>query len=245
MSPTGPTDPLAEEPWEAEIGALLGGLPPVEPPAGFIDAALDHRPRHAGRIVAGLGLVSIVAVAVALLTGAAGRRSVVPQIDELVARHDLAAQAGLVADRSSADDADDADGADGVDGGGAVVADHPVELPKGFRPAGTATSEEVRQAVYARGDESVSVFLQNGRVDWSSLGPRGLGEMAGLPAWVDDQREIVVLETDDGVITIIGLAPAELERTLRGLTGADRSLAARARDLADAIVVELGFAPMG
>jgi hypothetical protein len=228
MSRTGPGDPLVEEPWEQEIGALLGGLPPVDPPAGFIDAALDHRPRHAGRIVAGLGLASIVAVAVVLATGAAGRRAVVPRIDELVARHDLAAQAGLV------DRGDEARGDDS-----------PVELPEGFQPAGATSSEEVRQAVYARGDESVSVFVQTGRVAWSSLGPGGLGELAGLPAWVDDDRDIVVLETDDGVITIIGLAPAELERTLRGLTGADRSLPAKARELADAIVVQFGFTPTG
>jgi hypothetical protein len=47
------------------------------------------------------------------------------------------------------------------------------------------------------------------------------------------------------VITIIGLAPAELERTLRGLTGADRSLPAKARELADAIVVQFVFTPTG
>ena len=77
---------LGEEPWEAEIGALLGGLPPVDPPEGFIDSALRHRPLHAGRILVGLAVLSIVALVGTVGSGVVGRAEVTPPIDERAAR---------------------------------------------------------------------------------------------------------------------------------------------------------------
>ncbi len=58
----------SDEPWEQEVAGLLGRLPPVEPPAGFLARAVDHRPLHAGRTVvllaalaaAGLGVTVAV-----------------------------------------------------------------------------------------------------------------------------------------------------------------------------------------
>ena len=65
MSVGRPTDPLVEEPWEAEIGALLGGLPATaqtvvpmpesstSPAARSMMAALASctRPRSCSRVV--------------------------------------------------------------------------------------------------------------------------------------------------------------------------------------------------
>jgi hypothetical protein len=56
-----------EEPWEAEVGSLLGRLPMVEPPEGFMAAALDHRPLRGGRTL--LSLVALVVAAVAAVVG--------------------------------------------------------------------------------------------------------------------------------------------------------------------------------
>ena len=59
-----------DEPWEDEVAAALRGLPTIEPPAGFIDRAVDHRPLHAGRLAAGLAAVALVALGASLSVGA-------------------------------------------------------------------------------------------------------------------------------------------------------------------------------
>ena len=84
---------LPEEPWEADVGALLGALPPVDPPEGFIASALDHRPLYAGRIVVGLlgGFAAMVVLAFVVTTSDesdVGRR-------EPVSGRPLTAQTGL------------------------------------------------------------------------------------------------------------------------------------------------------
>ena len=64
-------DPLQpDEPWELDVAAALRGLPAVEPPAGFIDRAVDHRPLHAGRFAAALVAVALVGVGASLSVGA-------------------------------------------------------------------------------------------------------------------------------------------------------------------------------
>ncbi len=64
----GPDGLGPEESWEAEVGALLGGLPMVEPPEGFLAAAMDHRPLRGGRTL--LGLVAAVVIVGAGVVGA-------------------------------------------------------------------------------------------------------------------------------------------------------------------------------
>ena len=59
--------PPADEPWEEEVASALAALPSVEPPAGFLAHALDHRPLYAGRTL--LALVAGVVAAIALTLG--------------------------------------------------------------------------------------------------------------------------------------------------------------------------------
>ena len=169
-SPNG-QDLTAEEPWESEIGALLGGLPTVDPPDGFIDAAIDHRPLNAGRTMGLLGLLTIALFALVAATDAVGERTVVPPIDELVARHDLAARAGGL------------DPSAGDDGAEPTLAERstPLDLPEGFEASATVDAEDIRQAIYGRGDESVSVFVQDGRLAWSSMPQENLTELGWAP----------------------------------------------------------------
>ncbi len=229
----------AEEPWEAEIGALLGRLPMVDPPDGFIDRAIDRRPLHAGRTLSLLSLLTVALFGLAVATDAVGRRTVVPPIDELVARHDLAARAGVPDQTGQADD--ETEGADGP-----TLADRsgPLDLPEGFRAAATVDAEDIRQAIYGRGDESVSIFVQDGRVAWSALSEDHLTELGGLRAWVDAERRVAVLEADGSTVTVIGLAPDELDDTL-GRVGTDvERWWDRLSGLAEAVVVPLGYAPV-
>ncbi len=223
-------DPMIEEPWEAELGARLRALPPVEPPAGFIDAAIDHRPLYAGRILAALATTTVLLVALVAGTGVVERAGVVPPIDDLVVRHDVTARAGFASEA----DEDETPGNDS-----------PLTLPDGLEKAGTVTAEDLRQAVYARGDESVSVFVQDGRVDWSGLPEGGLTDLDGLPAWVDGGRRIAIIEAAGSTVTVVGLAPDELQRTLQETPRASTGLGERIGDLADAVAEVFGYAPAG
>ncbi len=223
------TEPLTEEPWEAELSATLGQLPPVPPPAGFIDSAIDHRPLYAGRILAALAATTVILIALVAGTGVVERAGVVPPIDDLVVQHDVTARAGFAAEA-------DEDRA-GIDS--------PLTLPEGFEQAGTVAAEDLRQAVYARGDESVSVFVQDGRVDWSGLPEGGLADLDGLPAWVDGERRIAVIEAAGSTVTVVGLAPEELQRTLEATPRTTAGFGERIGDLADAVAGVFGYAPAG
>ena len=75
--------PFPEEPWEDEIAGLLGGLAMVDPPAGFIDRAIDHRPLFAGRMVAGLALAAVVVFGGTFALGAFGQPRLVPDLGTL------------------------------------------------------------------------------------------------------------------------------------------------------------------
>ena len=224
------TTPVDEEPWEAEVGVMLGRLPDVEPPAGFLDAAIDHRPLHAGRTLGALLLATIALIALVSATGVIERSAVVPPIDELVVRHDLAARAGLPADG---------------DGPAETGAGSPLALPDGFQHEGELAAEDLGQAISARGDESVSVFLQAGPVAWSSLPDDRLTELGGLPAWVDAERRIAVIETGESTVTVVGLAPGELDRILRDVPRPSSSLGVRIEALAEAVAEAFGYAPVG
>lgn len=57
-----PEGEWSEEEWEADISALLGSLPLVEPPPGTIEMALNHRPLYAGRTMISLAVVSGLAL---------------------------------------------------------------------------------------------------------------------------------------------------------------------------------------
>lgn len=244
---------LEEEPWEAEIGTLLGGLPAVDPPDGFIDAAIDHRPLHAGRVLVGLVAATLALVGLTLASGVVERAGIVPPIDELVAQHDLAAQARVPgggeagpAESGAEDDAENdvEDEAEDRSLAGSV-GDRPLDLPDGFEAASSATIEDVRQALYARGDETVSVFVQEGRVDWGAMPADRLTDLGGLPAWVDAERSVAVIEADGAILTVIGLSPGELTTTIEGAVDEEISLRERASELAEAVVTQFGYAPVG
>lgn len=59
----------AEEPWERDVAAALGRLPAVEPPTGFLERAVDHRPLHAGRVLAVLLALSLSGIGLSMRIG--------------------------------------------------------------------------------------------------------------------------------------------------------------------------------
>lgn len=74
---------FADEPWEAEISQLLGGLPSVDPPPGFIDQAIDHRPLFAGRALVGMLAAAAVVFGATFALGAFGQPRLVPELSTL------------------------------------------------------------------------------------------------------------------------------------------------------------------
>ena len=212
-----------EEPWEAEIAGLLGELPTIEPPPGFIASAIDHRPMFAGRTLLGLGLMATVALIGALGIGAFDPDRVVPPLDSLQARHTsgVAGQALL---------------------GAEVAGVPPVSLPDEFEPAGTYEDDEFSISRFESTQGAVSVFAQDGPLDWSKMPADGVDQVGGRPAWTDPEGQVAVFESSDSTVTVIGLSEAYLADLLHGL-GASGGLVHQARQAANAMCSELGFRP--
>ncbi|MGH1490840.1 MAG: hypothetical protein ACRBK7_15860 [Acidimicrobiales bacterium] len=219
------TEPIQEEPWESEIGSMLGSLPTVEPPAGFIDSALDHRPLHAGRIVLGLLALSMLAFSLAVATDAAGRSRITPDLDDLAQRHSTAVRAGVFPEGLGDD----------------YRIDTPVAMPDGFERTGNLGAEDLRQAVYAKGDTSVSVFVQDGRPLWDSLPAEGRGEIDGLAVWIDPNRQVILVEASNETVTIVGLPESELDDVLREVPRNGRGLLERLQGTVRSITEQLGY----
>ncbi|MCP4222649.1 MAG: hypothetical protein GY773_04830 [Actinomycetia bacterium] len=92
----GPSELDPEEPWEAEIGALLGGLPMVEPPEGFLAAAMDHRPLRGGRTLVGLAAAVVIVGAAIVGADLVDRTVVKADLDTVVATLEVDDVEGVV-----------------------------------------------------------------------------------------------------------------------------------------------------
>ncbi len=204
--------PLTEEDWELEIAGLLAGLPLVDPPPGFIDAAIDRRPKHARRIAIAAVAASGTLVVASVVFGMVGPGRVAPSLDWITARHsDVAAAAlsGSTADlelRSVLASDPETQVTD--------VDDEPLDLPDDYEHRADLLTEDLQQAVYAHGDETVSVFVQPGKADFDSLGRDRLRRFGSVTAWVDETKGLMVVETSDGVVTVVGLTTDEMAAVL-------------------------------
>ena len=236
----------AEEPWEAEVSALLGSLPEVEPPDGFdrfLVDVLDHPPLHAGRILAGLVGGAVVALVALVAVVAAPPGSVIPQVETLTSRH-AASRADLLGGGAGPADADDGPCGDAADCSRAWVAsqvDVPVDLPDGFRAEAGFAADDLEQAVYARNGDAVSVFVQRGEVDWSRLPTDGQRLLGDVPAWVEPGRQVAVLQVGEEVVTIVGLDPDEVEELVATIPSRSSGAGHRARSVLLLLAEQLGL----
>jgi hypothetical protein len=233
-----------EEPWEAEIGALLAGMPAVEPPDGFIAAAVDHRPLHARRTLLSLVLATAVVILASELAGLVDGQASIPEIGLLTSRHS-SAQANLLsseAEDGPAGEGAAGQGAAGVDG---TEASSPISLPAAYRREAMIEVDDLRQAVYSRGGETVSVFVQAGRVDWEALPASGRVSIADQPAWVDESLQVTVLEAGDQTVTIVGLPPGEVAEMIEALPPERLPLSEWGLELAGELAEQLGFPGSG
>lgn len=232
-------NPWPDEPWEREIGELLGSLPTsIEPPPGFIASAVNVPPLHTARVVGAVVAASMVAVALAV--GVGDRWLVAPSVDELAERH-VAAEAVFLPDSSTAGGAT----LGSVDEDDDEMAEWVMSAIDGYERAGTVASDELPQAVYRRPGEAISVFTLDGPVDWDALDPGGRERVGGAQAWSDDERSVTVIETSDGAVAVVGIGPTEVLAAVAGAAPADpppeRTVLDRAGDLATSIADHLGF----
>lgn len=142
-------DVFPDEPWEAEISKMLSGLGSVEPPPGFIDQAIDHRPLFAGRALVGLLAAAAVVFGATFALGAFGQPRLVPELSTLTA--------------------------------GASV----------------------------QNSSSASIFRQPGVVELDELPGGERIDLNGRDAWVDVENDVVVVATDESVVTMVGVTPDE------------------------------------
>lgn len=161
-----PDDVFPDEPWEAEIADLLGGLGSVEPPPGFIEQAIDHRPLFAGRSLVGLLAAAAVVFGATFALGAFGQPRLVPDVSTLTA-------------------------------GAAIQSGSPA-----------------------------SVFRQPGVVELDELPGGERIDLDGREAWVDAENGVIVVATDESVVTVVGATPEEaaelldeIDRGPEGFTG--------------------------
>ena len=225
----------------AAVRSALRALPPVALPDGFTErllAAMDADDataagptvdapvtsggtvvvagRFGGRrgIAIGAGILAAaatVAVIGMVVVGGSDEPTVVPPVGEFASRH--GAMADLVASGATEvpDMPDDFEQLDPA----AMGEDAPSELPSGFeRMAGFEDEQGTMHVVYTHDDMAVSVYRQEGEVDWGSLPPTGTSlEMEGAPAWLHTAEtprgteEIMVLQQGDTVYTFVAAVP--------------------------------------
>lgn len=208
---------VPEEPWEADIASLLSRLTPVDPPKGFIEQALDHRPLFALRALGGLGAICLAVLGVTYALGTFGQPSVIPEISTLTAQHSLAS-AGLF---PSETDTQGDDGSFKV-APGEHEDDVVVTAPGMDLLAILTAGEDLRQSVYEHDSEAISIFSQPGRVDLDELPEGQRTVIDGTPAWVNSSNDVVVLAADNSVVIVMGLAPPDVARAIEEIPGWSR-----------------------
>ena len=211
-----------EEPWEAEISSLLGGMGSVDVPEGFLSAAVDRPPAAAGRA---LGVLVVAVVALGVLGIATGLTntslSISPDFTALETRHRAV----------------DAASAAGVD---ATDAELPPGVPEGFVLVDRLDDGAWDHEVVARASGAVSVFRQAGTLDVDELGTDGSGSagewntVGSTEVWATDAG-VVMFEHEDEVFVVVGLQADEL------VEPAPSSLADRVGGFVGDLTRELGF----
>jgi hypothetical protein len=226
-----------EEDWEASISAMLSGLGPVDPPDGFIASALNHRPLYAGRTTLGISAVALFSMALAVGLGGLRSNGVVPQVASLAEQHSLVAASFFSPFQSGPLPTTNDENPD------ELIAQLPeVELPSGLEAKAFFEGADFQQALFSgdgAGNHAVSIFHQPGLVDFSALPAQGLRMIADVPAWVDTEQSITVLQAKDEAVTIVGLSADEVADVVQSVPRPD--FGDKVTEAINTITSHLGF----
>jgi len=189
------------------VRSLVRGLPAVDAPFGFYERIIVAPPAliaRSSRRTPGVVVASVGAMAAAILLFVAVtptfERFTVP-ISDMNERHvSLAASMSEAHQPAMSED---------------QVTDSLNEQGSGgdFRRVDVVTTPGDVQMLYTDGESMISVFEQTGRVEWSDL-PVGGSQMMleDDPAWAMAMptTDVVVVEREGMVVTVIGTAPHDV-----------------------------------
>jgi hypothetical protein len=205
----------------ARVRDAVRGLPPVEPPIvltprrGHTRRRVKRQRARRSAVMAAVAVAAAVVILAATFTPVA--ETLAPPLDRFIERHEAMASepAG--------------------DGFVPMPLDEMESMarPAGFEPMALYAAPDAHQLVLSDGEAMVSVFEQPGRVDWASL-PEG-GEMMMMgddQAWhrTGDDGEVVVVERNDHVLTVVSGEPADAVMTV-----ADEMPVSQRRSFADRV----------
>lgn len=196
--------------------AFVRGLGDVEPPQGYVDRVLTRIHRR-NQVRFGLAsLVSIAAIWIVVLLVGAGLAlpQIEPDVDAAGSRHALAL--------ASPERIDDASGVRAIDDAAVAGVDAPYELPDELASSYTRVGAWEQdghgvQGLYRSGGDRVSVFEQEGGLEWGSLPDGGrLEDIDGERAWIGTvksaggpDRHVLVMTEYPVVFTVVSTDSAE------------------------------------
>ncbi len=207
---------------EGRLSQLVRLLPIVSPPFGFIERVQRHGPvtrqRAARRVRFGMANVVGTAAALVLVLGVATSNrtaAVSPQVRESVVAH---ADAEAVVQTSPERGLGSPMSSVGVFHMGpapqlaerAAAYGLPSVFGKDFVLAAFGERPWAAQAVYSDGVHDLSVFVQQGSLNWDDLPEQAEPVLVGgRPAWhlVDGSRDILIVPRGAVVYTIVGPVP--------------------------------------
>jgi hypothetical protein len=197
--------------------SFVRGLGDVEPPQGFLDRIATS---SSSRFPSRLGLVGLVAVAAAwvliLAIGVGiGLPDVSPPVDEFAEQH-------LALSEASESDGlpERSDGYQRVPSASVDDLAAPYSVPSSIDAAydrlAAYDSDDALQVLYSDGETEVSVFQQEGSLDWRALPSTGSRiELGDSEAWVGRatvggvDQTVLVMSKGDLVYTVVTSAPSD------------------------------------
>lgn len=190
-------------------GSVVSGPGPEA--AVVLDLSERRRRRTRWSLAAGAAAAAIVVVGLVALGGDDAGDPMVPPMTEFASRHEMMVE--LVA--SGATEVPEMPGDFEPMDPARMGDEAPAELPSGFeRMAGFESPDGTMHVVYTHDDMAVSVYRQEGTVDWAALPADGTAmEMEGDPAWLHTTEtpigteEIMVLQQGDTVYTFVAAVP--------------------------------------
>lgn len=178
---------MSEDP-DRQVGEMLSGLGPVEPPAGALERAVLGarrviRLRTHRRWVAAGALASGALLMVALAGASPAHRDATPDIDRVVDRHVSVLEVSPVSLSRPADPG------------------FPLRAGDGLELVSLEDTGGLVHALYRGPDVQISVFRQRGEVVWERLPAAGeLVTIGDVSAWQLDDGPTTVLVVDRGAL---------------------------------------------
>ena len=217
-----------EQPEDTGVRRVLGGLPPVDPPPGFLPGLVRRTRLRADSLVAsGLAVAFVVLTVGVAAESGVDEHDVEPRLERLLDQHEAAMGPG-------SGQVGGFERTDTEELGAPYWA--PTDLAGSFHAMGAFVDEDLAQVAYRSGSTELSVFEEPGDLDRSAMRRQHLDRLDGS-AWMmaDDHLVVVVVEREDMVYTVVGDAePAEMTAMVERLPGSrSLGLADRLREAAD------------